>query len=104
MFGSVGLVTFLKSVLYLNAALASALAANFFGLLPSIPVVSQVSVSVIAVSALLFVLGETTIFPRICSIPCVWRLFPNIDGEYAVEISSNWSTIKARNAGQEPET
>ena len=31
----------------------------------------------------------------------MWRLFPNIDGEYQVEISSNWSVIKARNEGRE---
>lgn len=104
MFGSVGLFTFLKYVLYLNAALAFALAANFFGLLPSVPLVSQVSVPVIVVSVLLFFLGQTTAFPRICSLPCVWRLFPNIDGEYEVEISSNWSIIKARDDGQEPES
>ena len=42
-------------------------------------------------------------FPWLCRVPAMWRLFPNIDGEYAVEISSNWSVIKARNEGREPE-
>lgn len=102
MFDSMGLAAFLKAVLYVNAALAVALASDSFGLLPSMPYVSQVSASVIAVSALTFVFGQTRVFPWLCRLPAVWRLFPNIDGEYAVEISSNWSIIKARSTGREP--
>jgi len=102
MFDSMGLAAFLKVVLYVNAALAVALASNFFGLLPPMPYVSQVSASVIAISILLFVVGQTSVFPRLCRFPGMWRLFPNIDGEYAVELSSNWSIIEARNAGHEP--
>lgn len=104
MFGSVGLVTFLRVALYINAVLAVLLASSFFGLLPPIPTVSQISIAVMAVSALLFGVGQSGVFPRICSLPYVWRLLPNIDGEYVVEISSNWSIIKARNAGSEPGT
>ena len=103
MFASVGLARFLRTILYVNAALAIAVATNFFGWLPSVPYASAVSISVIAVSAILFLIGETPFFPRICSLPCVWRLFPNIDGEYGIEISSNWSVIKARLDGREPE-
>jgi hypothetical protein len=34
----------------------------------------------------------------------MWRLFPDIDGTYEVEISSNWSIIEARKEGREPVT
>lgn len=103
MFDSIGLSKFVKAVLYLNAALAVALATEFFGLFPDVPYVSAVSISVITVSALLFVIGQTSLFPMLCRLPGMWRLFPNIDGAYEVEISSNWSIIKARNEGREPE-
>ena len=103
MFDSIGLAAFVKVVLYVNAALAVALASSFFGMLPAMPYLSQVSVSVIAVSALLFFAGQTSAFPRLCRLPGVWRFFPNIDAEYAVEISSNWSIIETRSAGREPE-
>lgn len=39
----------------------------------------------------------------LCRLPGMWRLLPNIDGAYEVEISSNWSVIRARNEGLEPE-
>ena len=104
MFDSMGLAAFLRVVLYVNAALAVALASNFFGMLAApMPYLSQVSASVIAVSALLFVAGQTSIFPWLCGLPGMWRLFPNIDAEYTVEISSNWSIIEARNEGREPD-
>ena len=103
MFDSIGLAAFLKVVLCINAALAIALASNFFGMLPPMPYFSQVSASVIAVSALLFLVGQTPVFPWLCGLPGVWRLFPNIDAEYTIEISSNWSIIEARNEGREPD-
>ncbi|NMM46514.1 hypothetical protein HH303_18630 [Rhodospirillaceae bacterium KN72] len=103
MFDSIGLAKFLKAMLYINAALAIALATDFFGLLPGMPYVSAASISVIAVSALVFVIGQTGLFTKLCRLPGMWRLFPNIDGEYEIEISSNWSVVKARNEGREPE-
>ena len=103
MFDSVGLAKFLKGVLYANAALAIVLANNFFQLLPDIPDISAVSISVMAVSAFLFLVGQTKLFPWLCGLPTLWRMFPNIEGEYEVEISSNWSIIKARNEGREPD-
>ena len=102
MFDSIGLARFLNVVLYVNAALAIALTTSVAGWLPGMPYITQVSASVIAVSALLFLGGQTAAFPRLCSLPIVWRLFPNIDGVYEVEISSNWSIIKAREEGREP--
>lgn len=99
MFDSIGLAKFLKAVLYTNAALAIVLTTEFSELAG----VSQVSLSVMAVSAGLFLIGETPLFPRLCRLPVVCRIFPNIEAEYEVEISSNWSVITARNEGQEPE-
>ena len=104
MFDSIGLAAFLKVVLYVNAALAVALASDFFGLVPPMPFLSQVSVTVLAVSALVFFFGQTFVFPWLCRLPGVWRVFPNIDAEYTVDISSNWSIIEARTAGRQPDT
>lgn len=103
MFDSMSLASFLKAVLFVNAVLAIALASDLFGLVPPMPLVSQASVSVIIVSALVFFVGQTSVFPWLCGLPGVWRVFPNIDAEYTVDISSNWSIIKARNAGRQPD-
>ena len=103
MFDSIGLTKLLRVVLYVNAALATALATDLLGILPRVPLLSAVSISVIAVSGLLFVVGETRLFPWLCRLPVIWQLFPNIDGEYAIEISSNWSVVEARHRGREPE-
>ena len=103
MFEAIGLSKFLRAMLYVNAGLAIALATSLSGLLSHPPYVSAASISVVSVSALLFLVGQTPLFPKLCGLPGVWRLFPNIDGNYAVEISSNWSVIKARNEGREPE-
>lgn len=103
MFDFIGLSKFLRGVLYVNALLAIALATDLFGLLPDIPLLSAASISVLSVSALVFLIGQTPVFPRLCGLPLIWRLFPNIDGEYEVEISSNWSVIKARSEGRKPE-
>ena len=104
MLGSTGLAAFLKVALYVNAALAVALASDFFESVLAMPFLSQVSVSVIAVSALVFFVGQTSVFPWLCGLPGVWRIFPNINAEYTVDISSNWSIIEARAAGRQPDT
>jgi hypothetical protein len=31
----------------------------------------------------------------ICRLPFLWQIFPNIDGEYEIEVSSNWSLINS---------
>lgn len=103
MFESIGFFKLLRIVLYLNAVLALAIANDFLGVLPNIPPLSAVSISVLSVSALVLLVGQTAMFPMICRLPLMWHLFPNIDGTYEVEISSNWSTIEARAAGREAE-
>ena len=104
MLDTAGLGGFLRVVLYVNAALAIALASDLFGWLPPLPFVSQVAVSVIAVSALIFIVGQTAVFPRLCRLPGGWRVFPNIDAQYTVEICSNWSVNEARNTVRQPDT
>ena len=84
-------------MLFLNAGFAVVLATDSIGFLKDIPQISVVSISVMTVSALLFFIGESPLFPWLCSKPVIWRLFPNIDGNYDVEISSNWSVINSRN-------
>lgn len=99
MFDSMGSAKFLTGALYVNAALAVFLATNFSGM----PHASQVSVSVMVVSIMLFLAGQTRLFPWLCSLPGIWRIFPNVEGKYEVEISSNWSVIQARDEGREPD-
>ena len=103
MYDSIGLFNFLRIVLLLNAAVAIALATDLLGFLPNLSYFSAASISVMAVSALLFFIGQTPLFPWLCGLPVIWRLFPNIDGTYEVEVSSNWSILKVRNEDRNPE-
>ena len=100
MFDSLGLFKFLKGALYLNAAFAIVLATDSLAILPDLPGASAASISVIVVSSLLFLVGQTPAFPWICRLPIMWRLFPDIDGKYEVAISSNWSIVSDRREGQ----
>lgn len=103
MFDVIGISKFLRVVLLVNAGLAVLLATEALGLLPAIPAISVVSVSVIATTALIFVLGSTKLFPWLCGLPLMWRIFPNIDGTYSMEVASNWSVIQARREGRDVE-
>ena len=103
MFHSMGIIGFLKVVLYANAAVAVMLASDRFELLPALPLVSLVSIPVIVVSVVIFVVDRGPIFRWLCGLPLVWRLFPNIDAEYTIKVSSNWPIIEARRAGREPD-
>lgn len=103
MFDSIGLAKVLRGALYLNALLAVALATNRAALFPEMPFLSVVSITVIASSAVILLLGETPLFPWLSSWPVLWRIFPNITGEYEVELASNWSVIEARNQGRAAE-
>lgn len=62
-----------------------------------------VPLSALATMAALSLLGQTPLFPHLCRLPLVWRIFPDLDGRYAVEIASNWSLIQAREQGQSQE-
>jgi SMODS-associating 2TM, beta-strand rich effector domain len=55
-----------------------------------------VSGSVTAVALLVWVLGETAIFPYLCRLPVVRSYFPDIDGEWRGEIKSNWALVAQR--------
>ena len=96
MYDSTRLFYYLRKLLWVNAILAVALATGIWSFLPSMSTFRAASIAVIVVSMLLFALGETQLFPRLCRMPVVWRMFPNIDGDYNVEISSNWAQIRAR--------
>lgn len=42
------------------------------------------------------VVGATGLFPVLCRLPGVNRLFPDLDGEWQAELDSNWPTIAQR--------
>ena len=100
MYDSKRLFSYLRKLLWLNAVLAIVLASGFWELVPGMSDFRAASIAVIAITVLLFALGETWLFPRICRMPAVWRMFPDIDGQYLVEISSNWSVITSRSNGR----
>jgi hypothetical protein len=62
------------------------------------------SASVGYVSLLLWVAGETPLFPFLCRLPIVRSWFPNIDGEWRAELESNWGEIAKRLGSDSPRT
>lgn len=50
--------------------------------------------AVTTTTLLLFGLGQTPLFPRICKLPWVRTYFPPIDGEWQVFIQSNWNILR----------
>lgn len=81
----------LSAALYTNALLAVMLAALLFAELP--PDLG-LALKILAVCAVLYLVGETALFPMLSRLPALWRLLPNIDGEYLVEVRSNWPLLK----------
>lgn len=104
MYQAVGIPNFLRTILYINAALVAVLATNYWGWLPNMPIFRVVPLSGLAITVVLSILGQTPLFPYLCRIPVVWRIFPNLDGSYAVEIASNWPLIQAREQGHPQQT
>ncbi|EIU1413921.1 hypothetical protein [Pseudomonas aeruginosa] len=45
-------------------------------------------------SLILLGLGQTPLFPLICALPFVGKLFPPIDGEWQVTVRSNWNVLR----------
>ena len=90
LFHIIGITKFLRWALTINAVLVTLLATLVLDVFPTFPIPSLVPLSVAAVSLSFLVLGQTRLFPKICRLPGVWKLFPNIDGTYDVEVASNW--------------
>ncbi|MEA3013197.1 MAG: hypothetical protein QOD42_1742 [Sphingomonadales bacterium] len=53
----------------------------------------QVSLAIAIVTALTLAMGQTAIFPWLCRKTVLGRIFPDIDGEWHVELKSNWPAI-----------
>jgi hypothetical protein len=48
------------------------------------------------VSLLVWLIGQTAVFPFVCRIPFLRDWFPDIDGEWHAELESNWALIAQR--------
>jgi len=48
------------------------------------------------VTTALTILGETPVFPWICRLPLVWHWLPDLDGDYDIQIQSNWPIVSGR--------
>lgn len=55
---------------------------------------SLVKLSVTITTVILFVLGQTPLFPWICQLPWVRSYFPPIDGKWQVALQSNWNVLQ----------
>ncbi|WP_070888288.1 hypothetical protein [Pseudomonas argentinensis] len=53
-----------------------------------------VSSSVAAGSLVLFLVGQTFLFPWICRLPLICKIFPPIDGVWNMRLDSNWGVIQ----------
>ena len=85
----------------LTAGLAVGLTTNFWGYVPvlqQLPM-NEISMTVLLVTAVVGLLGSSPAFPIVCRLPLLWRIFPCIDGNYIVEVSSNWALINQRSQG-----
>lgn len=52
--------------------------------------------------ALMWIFGETAIFPEICRLPWVKKIVPDIDGQWVGSLESNWYKVKDRTANPGP--
>jgi hypothetical protein len=48
------------------------------------------------VGLLVWLVGQTAVFPYFCRLPIVRSWFPDIDGEWQAELESNWDIIAQR--------
>lgn len=101
MYQLIGISSFLKGYAVLTAVLTVGLITNFWGYVPGLQQLpmNQISTAVLLVTAVVGLLGSSPVFPLMCRLPFLWQLFPCIDGDYIVEVSSNWSLISQRNQG-----
>lgn len=97
-----GLLKKLKWILWINGFLTLVLTEDLFGVGSELPKLTALSIGVTAISILVYILGQTFVFPLFCKLPLVWRIFPNVDGKYEVEVSSNWSLVEAHYEGRQP--
>jgi len=104
MYEAIGLEKFLRKVLYVNSLLVLVLVTSLLEWLPNTSLFRVVPVSVLLMTATVSFLGQTALFPKACRLPLIWKIFPDIDGSYDVEIASNWSLIQAREEGRSLQT
>lgn len=100
MYQLIGISKVLKAYALTTAFLAVALATNLWGYFPFLEQLhlNEISAAVVIVTGIAGILGETPLFPVLCRwVPFFWHLFPCIEGEYTVEIASNWALISRRN-------
>lgn len=55
---------------------------------------SLIKLSVSITTVILFVLGQSPVFPWICKLPWIRNYFPPIDGEWQVALQSNWNVLQ----------
>jgi len=92
-------IAILKGALFVNAVIVVFVALDPFGCFSSLNVISIVSVSVSVLSiALLFIMQW--FFSWFCRLRVVWRVFPDIAGEYDAEFSSNYPMVQAMADGE----
>lgn len=53
--------------------------------------------------ALVWILGDTVVFPFVCRLPMVNKVVPDIDGQWIGYIHSNWPIVEDRAANPRPE-
>lgn len=61
---------------------------------------APVGVGLTAASALVAVLGQTCLFPRICGLPGLREMLPALDGRWEGELRSNWPRTQQGGASE----
>ncbi len=98
MYQVLGVSALLRIYTSVVAFLALALASNLWGYLPQLANLhlNLMSATVMGATGLVALIGSTPIFATLCRYAGMWRIFPDISGDYTVEISSNWKLIQGR--------
>jgi hypothetical protein len=98
MYQVLGVPTLLRFYGMLVALLAFGLASNLWGFAPQLADLhlNLISATVLAATGFVALIGGTGFFAVLCRCAGLWRIFPDIGGEYSVEISSNWNLIQDR--------
>jgi len=93
------LALIIKVALLANAVIVVFVALDPFGFFSSLNVISFVSFTVTFLSIAFLALAQWC-FPWLCRLRVVWRVFPDIDGEYDAELSSNYPMVQAMADGK----
>jgi len=97
----------LKRLLQVFACLCGLVTVAFWwGFDPAGSMIGYVRYIFSAVTAgmfLIWIVGETALFPRLCRLPLLNHLLPDLDGHWEGTLQSNWTRVQQRSVDLAPQ-